>query len=104
MKRLTPTFMSGAFRSDAAQHVARQLFEQVVDRLAVEADGRAVDQHRVDAGRRIGHEAFTVGRHVAHPPQRSGGELLEVDHHDVGGAALADVAAIDADDIGDLAA
>ena len=101
MKRLTPTFMSGP-SGNAAQYRARIFFEQVVDRFAVEPDRHAVDQDGVDARRRVGHESLSFGGHVAHAAQRPGRQLLEVDHDDVGRAADAYVATIDADDVGDL--
>ena len=73
----------------------------IVSRSA--ADRHAVHDDVVDALGRVGHEPLTVGRDIAATADRTGRQALPVEDDDVGRRADLEVAAADAEHVGELA-
>ena len=68
--------------------------------LAVAADQLAVDDHGVDAAG-LRHQPVGAGGQVVDALQRAGSHGLGIEHHDVGGPALGQHAAVgDAEHLG----
>src|SRR6478752_4618238 len=87
----------------AAHDGAGQPAQLVGERLALLTDRRAVDEHPLDALRLVADEAVAVGGHVGDPADRTGRQGVEVQHHDIGGRPGPQVAAVDAEDVAQLA-